>query len=57
MTVNVVLDIIGGFFLIASWIVPSWVSEKSGNKHFVGGVLAALACGVFISGLVVRLMN
>jgi hypothetical protein len=57
MTVNVVLNIIGWVFLIASWITPSLMKKESSDKHFVGAVLAAIACGVFISGLVVQLMK
>jgi hypothetical protein len=57
MTVNMVLYIIGWVFLVASWVIPSWVDEESKNKHFIGGVLAAIACGVFLSGLVIQLMK
>jgi hypothetical protein len=57
MTVNMVLDIIGWIFLIASWVIPKWMDKESRDKHFIGAVLAALACGVFIGGLVVQLMK
>jgi hypothetical protein len=57
MTVNMVLDIIGWIFLVASWITPSLMKRESSDKHFVGAVLAAIACGVFIGGLVVQLMK
>jgi hypothetical protein len=57
MTTWTVLNIIGWVFLVASWITPSLMKRESSDKHFVGGILAAIACGVFIGGLVVRLMN
>lgn len=56
MTVWNVLNIIGWVFLIASWITPSLMKRESSDKHFVGGILAAIACGIFLSGLVVQLM-
>ncbi len=52
-----VLNIIGWAFLITSWIIPSIMEKDNADKHFVGAVLAAIACGIFISGLVVQLMR
>lgn len=57
MTTWTVLNIIGWVFLISSWLVPKLMNRESSDKLFVGGILAAIACGVFISGLVVQLMS
>lgn len=57
MTTWNVLSIIGWCFLIASWITPSMMKKDNADKHLVGAVLAAIACGIFISGLVVQLMK
>jgi len=57
MTTWTVLNIIGWCFLIASWVTPSLMKKDNADKHFVGAVLAAIACGIFISGLVVQLMR
>lgn len=56
MTTWTVLNIIGWVFLIASWVTPRLMKNDM-DKSFIGGVLAALACGVFISGVVVQIMN
>jgi hypothetical protein len=55
MTTWTVLNIIGWIFLITSWIAPSLMKRE--DKHFVSAILAAIACGVFIGGLVIRLMS
>lgn len=57
MTTWTVLNIIGWCFLIASWVTPSLMKKDNADKHFVGAVLAAIACGIFISGLVVQLVG
>jgi len=56
MTTWTVLNIIGWVFLIASWVVPK-LMKKELDRSFVGAVLAAISCGVFIGGLVVQLMS
>lgn len=52
-----VLMVIGWVFLVASWIVPAIMKKDNSDKHFVGAVLAAVACGIFVSNLVVQLMK
>lgn len=52
-----VLMVIGWVFLVASWIVPAVMKKDNNDKHFVGAVLAAVACGVFVSNLIVQLMK
>jgi len=56
MTTWTVLNIIGWIFLIASWVTPRLMKDSM-DKPFIGGVLAAFACGVFVSGLVVQLIG
>ena len=45
---------IGWVFLIASWIVPSFIKDQV-IKRFTGAVLAALATGIFIGHLLDKL--
>lgn len=52
-----VLNIIGWVFLVSSWIVPTLMKRESSDKHFVGAVLAAISCGIFVGALVVQLMK
>ena len=55
-----VLYVIGWFFLAASWIVP-YVMKKmgkdDGDRSLVGMILSAIACGVFVSTLVIQLIG
>ena len=57
MTTWTVLNIIGWVFLVLSWIVPTLIKRESSDKHFIGAVLAAISCGIFISALVVQLIK
>jgi hypothetical protein len=57
MTTWTVLNIIGWVFLVLSWIVPTLIKKESTDKHFIGGALAAVACGIFLSTLVMHLMK
>jgi hypothetical protein len=57
MTVNLVLNIIGWAFLVASWVVPMIIKKETTDKYFIGGALAAFACGIFLSTLVIHLMK
>lgn len=52
-----VLNIIGWVFLVSSWIVPTLMKRESSDKHFVGAILAAISCGIFVSALVVQLIK
>jgi len=52
-----VLSIIGWVFLVSSWIVPTLMKRESSDKHFVGAILAAISCGIFVSALVVQLIK
>ena len=57
MTTWTLLNIIGWAFLIASWVVPYIMKKDSANKYFIGAVLAAVACGIFVSNAIVDLMK
>ena len=52
-----ILNIIGWVFLVSSWITPSLMKRESSDKYFVGAVLAAISCGIFVGALVVQLMK
>jgi len=56
VTTFTVLSSIGWLILISSWLVPRIVKDKL-DKHYVGVVLAAVACGIFVSALIVQLMK
>jgi hypothetical protein len=55
-----VLYVIGWFFLAASWIAPYVMKKMNKNdmdRHVVGMILAAFACGVFLAGFVITMMK
>lgn len=52
-----VLNVTGWVFLVASWIIPAVMKKDNSDRHFVGAVLAAFSCGIFVSGLIVQLMK
>jgi len=57
MAMHSVIMLIGWVFLIASWVVPKLMNKESADRSFIGAILAAISCGVFIGGLVVQLMS
>ena len=55
-----VLYVVGWFFIVASWVTPYVMKKLNKNnmdRHVVGMILAALACGVFIAGGIISLMS
>jgi len=60
ITADNVVGLIGYGFLLASWVVP-YVMKKmgkdNGDRHLVGMILAAVACGFFISQLIIAWMK
>jgi hypothetical protein len=56
VTTFTVLNSIGWLILIASWVTPRIVKDEL-DKYYVGAVLAAVACGIFVSALIVQLMK
>ena len=55
-----VLYVVGWFFIVASWVTPYVMKKMNKNdmdRHVVGMILAAIACGVFVSTLVIHLIG
>jgi hypothetical protein len=56
ITAGNVIGLIGWCFLLASWIVPYVMMERgkdSSDRSLVGMILSAIACGFFVSQLIV----
>ena len=49
-----IVTIIGFTVLTLSWILPHFIKDKQ-TGSFVGAVLAALACGLFVGELLTKL--
>jgi len=56
VTTFTVLNSIGWLILISSWLVPRMMKDRL-DRHYIGGILAAVACGIFVSALIVQLMK
>jgi hypothetical protein len=44
------VNIVGWTFLISSWVVPRLIKNNQ-NRHLIGAVLSATACGIFVGAL------
>ena len=48
-----IISIIGGTAIVLSLIVPYFIKNKQ-TRNFIGAVLAAFACGLFLGELIIK---
>jgi hypothetical protein len=48
-----IISIIGGTAIVLSLIVPYFIKNKQ-TGNFIGAILAAFACGLFLGELIIK---